>query len=188
MDPNLVSLLGLTGGTPAPVNPNIMTNPPMTPKPIAPGSMPAPANPNVMTDPTAQAAAVLASSGAQPPGPMAKPATAMLDRNGAMLPMTSGGMDSYYNDVPDPSQPLTAAGVQTPKQKAMIGAGQSAMSGLQDIVNPKTEAPKPPAPVSPPGPTVRPDMSALTQMVLQAAQRPQADPRKAGLAALLMRG
>jgi len=174
------------GITPGPM-PTAMTNPtpPLhTPgQNTPPGQMPAPANPDVM-------AATLTAAGAKPPvtGPMAKPPTAVPDRNGAMLPMTSGEIGGYYNDSPDPSQPLTAAGVQTPTQKALTSAGQRLASGLQDVIAPQTEAPRPPAPVSPPGPTVRPDMSALMQTVLNSARTREPNPRQSALAAMLMRG
>ena len=151
---------------------------------ITPGPMP------TAMDPTAQAAATMTAAGVKPPatGPMAKPSTAVPDRNGAMLPMTSGEMGDYYNDSPDPNQPLTAAGVQTPTQQKLVKAGQGLASGLQDVVNPKTEAPRPPAAVSPPGPTVRPDMGALMQTVLGAARTKETDPRRSALAAMLMGG
>lgn len=159
--------------------PNAMNGP-------SPGQMPGPANPNLMIDPTAQAAAVLTASGAQPPVTtpvVSKPATAMPDRNGSpMLPMTSGSMDSYYND-PTAAATATPAGGQAP-----AGLAQSLFSGLQDVQVPQGEAPRPPSPVSPPGPTVRPDMNALMQMITGAGRSTETDPRKAGLAAMLMRG
>lgn len=150
---------------------------PPPPPPSPPQSAGMSFNPSV--DPTASAAATMTAAGVKPP-------TAVPDRNGSpMLPMISGGaMDSYYNDVPDPTQPLTAEGVKTPGQQL----AQSLFSGMQDIQVPQTEAPRAPSPVSPPGPTVRPDMTALMQMITGAGRSVEPDPRKAGLAAMLMRG
>lgn len=165
--------------------------PPAQPPAQAPEQAPMRAAFNPSMDPTSQAAATLTAAGAQPPvtSPVAsKPATAMPDRAGtSMLPNLGGEMAGYYNDTPDPSQPLTAAGTMTPEQKK-LGALSQGLSGLQDVVVPESQVPRPPSAVSPPGPTVRPDMSALMQMITAAGQRPQDDPRKAGLATMLMRG
>lgn len=190
MGPDLTQLLAQLFGAGAPAPGGTPLPGPMPPTSILPAmapTPPAPANPNIMVDPTVQAAAALTAQGAQPPAPVVgKPATALPDQGGSpMLPPSGGDMASYYGDVPDPTQPLTAAGVATPQQQAM----KTALSGLRDLkAPPRPEAPRAPGAVSPPGPTVRPEMSDLMQLVLSGAKRPEVDPRKQALAAMLMRG